>query len=356
MHSVAVPQHLHYRDICSRLNNPGLWTRLARLDDLRAPHIRSLTILPDVEFVYAMHEHIYDLRERLPSEFSQLEWQPLSSRTPEACRDCEIRLVSALKRMSCLQRFRWYRVPRPALEGPNDVWSTLARLGTVKELDILDEPVREFEVPAVALSATFPLTSGFTTLKLRTSVCNLTFDPKIPQLERMLLDNCPNLEVLELVLDFVEEFNNTANVDHLLRNALWPNLRVFRLRGTNCREPELKRFLIAHPSLEELALSRMMPGHAWTRLELPEDALPNLRHLECSSAQAAALLQYSSRWPLETLIGIEVHDTVVDSKYFSWDEEWEEDVTSSFRRSVGKDRRRAASSEIQNVRSMGKPL
>ena len=35
LHSVAVPQHLYYRDIRSRLNNPTLWTWLSRPDDLR---------------------------------------------------------------------------------------------------------------------------------------------------------------------------------------------------------------------------------------------------------------------------------------------------------------------------------
>lgn len=130
-----------------------------------------------------------------------------------------------------------------------------------------------------------------------------------------------------LELDLNEQLDGTANVDHLLRDARWPKLRVLRLRGVNCRAPELTRFLIAHPNLEELALAQMMPGHAWTRLELPSDALPSLRHLECSSAQAAALLKDSdsSRRPLETLLGIEVHDNVVDSRYFSWDNDWEDE-------------------------------
>jgi len=121
--------------------------------------------------------------------------------------------------------------------------------------------------------------------------------------------------------------DGTANIDHLLRDVLWPKLRVLRLRGVNCRAPELTRFLVAHPRIEELSLAQMMPGHAWTRLELPRDALPNLRHLECSSAQAAALLRNAaaSGRPLETLLGIEVHDTVIDSKYFSWDDEWEDE-------------------------------
>ena len=67
-----------------------------------------------------------------------------------------------------------------------------------------------------------------------------------------------------------------------------------------------------------------MPGHAWTRLalELPTDALPHIRHLKCSSAQAAALLKVS-RPNLRTLLGIELHETIVDRDHFTWDNEWE---------------------------------
>lgn len=28
---------------------------------------------------------------------------------------------------------------------------------------------------------------------------------------------------------------------------------------------------------------------------------------------------------LETLLGVEVHDTIVDSNYFTWDDDWEEE-------------------------------
>lgn len=130
-----------------------------------------------------------------------------------------------------------------------------------------------------------------------------------------------------LELDLYGIMDQTTNVNRLLMEANWPNLRVLRLCGVNCRVPELTRFLTAHPRLEELALAKMMPGHAWTKLELPGDALPKLRHLDCSSAQAAALLKGSetSGHRLETLLGIELHDAVVDSEYFSWDEDWEEE-------------------------------
>ncbi|KAF8155921.1 hypothetical protein B0H34DRAFT_808883 [Crassisporium funariophilum] len=331
--SIAVPHHLHFRDIRTRLQNPALWSWLSRLDDLRAAHVRSLTILPDngYDFYTMSPADTYDFRERLPSDFIPSESLPFTShRNLEACLESEMSLVTVLKRMSNLKRFRWYRVPRPLLqEGPDDVWSTLRRLGTVRELDIFDDDVSEIEVSSIANSETFLHFDSLTSLKLRTTVGSQSYDPEIPQLEQMVLHNCPNLEVLVLELDLDEHINGTANIDHLLDTARWPNLRVLRLRGMNCRAPALTRFLAAHPSLKELALAQIMPGHAWTRLALPSDALPNLRHLECSSSQAAALMKSSevsaSARPLETLIGIELRETVVDSKFFSWDDEWEED-------------------------------
>jgi hypothetical protein len=154
--SVALPQHLHYRDIRTRLHNPALWSWLSRSDDLRAAHIHSLTILPDNDFdLYEMTpSHTYDLRERLPPELTPSESRPFTShRDLEACRESETSLVSVLKRMSSLQRFRWYRVPRPLLEeGTDDVWSTLQRLGTLRELDIFDGDANEIHVSSIIIS------------------------------------------------------------------------------------------------------------------------------------------------------------------------------------------------------------
>jgi len=165
--SVALPQHLHYRDIRTRLHNPALWSWLSRSDDLRATHIHSLTILPDNDFdLYEMTpNHTYDLRERLPPELTPSESRPFTSdRNLEACRESETSLVSVLKRMSSLQRFRWYRVPRPLLdEGTDNVWSTLHRLGTVRELDIFDGDANEIQVPSIVISDTVCVIKSCTT-------------------------------------------------------------------------------------------------------------------------------------------------------------------------------------------------
>ena len=79
-----------------------------------------------------------------------------------------------------------------------------------------------------------------------------------------------------------------------------------------------RSFLAEHPSLEELALAKMMPGRLWPRLagDLPHDALPNLRHLQCAPHQAAALLQ-NPRPCLKTLLGINLHTEFRECEYFS---------------------------------------
>lgn len=141
-YSVAVPQHLHYRDIRSRLQNHSLWTWLSRVDDLRASQIRSLTLLPDQESdFYHLSNALYDLRERLPSDFTPDQPIPLVAfRDADECRMLELALLLALKRMTRLQKVRWYRLPRPLLQDTDDfsIWTTLQNLGTVKELDLYD--------------------------------------------------------------------------------------------------------------------------------------------------------------------------------------------------------------------------
>ena len=157
LYSVVVPYHLHFRDLRTRLHNPALWSWLSRLDDLRAAQIRSLTILPDADFeLYTMTPTaIYDLRERMAPELAPFESRPLTVHQDlDACCEAEVNLVSALKRMSCLRRFRWYHVPRPLIDGTDGVWSVLQRLGTVRELDILDVGDNGIEVPPVAISET----------------------------------------------------------------------------------------------------------------------------------------------------------------------------------------------------------
>lgn len=155
LYSVTVPQHLHYRDIRTRLNNPSLWALLSRTEDLRAPYVRSLTILPDQEedfhrYNYSLIHH--DFRERLPPECTPAEKIPHlysldEAQLAETYRRSENALVFALKRMIRLKRFRWYHVPQPFLHGEDSIWTMLQSLGTVKEVDVYDRGTDSIHPP-----------------------------------------------------------------------------------------------------------------------------------------------------------------------------------------------------------------
>jgi len=171
LRSIAIPQHLHYRDIRSRLSNIALWTWLSRLDDLRAARIRSLTILPDQDWDFYSQTHTYDLRERLPPDFIPSQGIPLSiKRDLDLYRQCEVILISVLERMTSLQRFRWYRVPRPMVNGEDNIWSTLRRIGTIKEIDLYDGDSEELtDLPIATLDTVCMILIVFTENKLSCS-------------------------------------------------------------------------------------------------------------------------------------------------------------------------------------------
>lgn len=113
----------------------------------------------------------------------------------------------------------------------------------------------------------------------------------------------------------------------LLSNATWPNLHTLHLtEGVGCSVDSLVRFLETHPGIEDLSLGRMMPGRSWEQFAQALDTiapiLPRLKTLECSSAQAAALLK-PSMVTLTSLSGVDMRDKIVIDDYFGWDDEWE---------------------------------
>jgi hypothetical protein len=137
LYSTLVPTHLHFHDIASKLSSRSLWAWISRAQDHHAARVYSLTIVPDhprdIEGIDPHHDYV--LRSRLPSEF-QGGRKEVEATVSDY--DSEIELISALRRMSRLRRFRWYRSYQPLVEGENDIWDIIGRLGTVKELDVLD--------------------------------------------------------------------------------------------------------------------------------------------------------------------------------------------------------------------------
>ncbi|KAG6809512.1 hypothetical protein H0H92_015984 [Tricholoma furcatifolium] len=173
------------------------------------------------------YRHIFDLRDRFPLDIPPPPSPSSVKRPQEVCLQSETRLIGALKQ-----------------EGAVDVWSALQQLGTIEELEIFDS-------------------NGYSS------------DILAP-----FIITCDTVLVLEMDLGD-EQPEGPARLDDLFRDVTWPSLRVLRLPGLKCTVAPLTRFLIAHPELEELALAQSMTGPTWSQLDLPSDALCNLRTLHC---------------------------------------------------------------------------
>ncbi|THH04019.1 hypothetical protein EW146_g10289 [Bondarzewia mesenterica] len=315
--ALIIPHHLNFCVIRARIFRSHLWERLAR-DGLHAANVRSMTVLKN---------NFEDAEEA--------GW-PVARTQAASVAEIETTLVSALQRMVHLNEFAWYHVCPPALTGEDDIWSTLQRLGTVRNLDILDMPDgtnSDRLKKGIIFSDSFLRLSGFTTLKLHSSPLGLLGGKlDLTPLIDMLEHNCPDLESLSLSL-YLQ--NCTASVSHLLSHVSWPRLHTLRMTGClGCSSASLAQFLRAHPGIEELALGHMLPGRSWKEfgqvLRGTEDGreekpiLPCLKTLQCSSAQAFVLLMRPIE-TLETLLGVDVQDTIMLHCYFDWDDEWVEE-------------------------------
>ncbi|EPQ50365.1 hypothetical protein GLOTRDRAFT_141548 [Gloeophyllum trabeum ATCC 11539] len=331
LYSILRDTHLQYRDIRSPLCKPVLWSRLAR-DDMRASLTRSLTILPENVFndMQSVISDYLPMEERVPEEYR--ECSPVDNgrnsdvpRRREVLHGHEQNLIAALKRMTNLRQFRWFRMPPPVSEGKDDLWTMLNSLGTVEELHVLDlQDLKSSGWRSVVETPSFLSFQGLTFLDLRTDVADRAEDdPDLDPLLRMLV-NCPRLKSLRVHLQLFSQVV-AADAEILVQEGRWPQLTSLYLEGFSCQPDSLSAFLSHHEALRELRLSCMMPGYRWRDLSLPQGSLPNLCTLECHSPTAAALLRDPQVAPnLASLRGIDLSDTVRLNDYFLLDYEYDE--------------------------------
>jgi len=103
-------------------------------------------------------------------------------------------LISALKRILYLHRFRWYRVPRPVLKALS---GALSHEWAVRELDVLGGPVNEFEIAPIAVSKpNWRQDNDLMPSNYKHPFAASLTIPQYIKLDQMLLNNCTDLEVL----------------------------------------------------------------------------------------------------------------------------------------------------------------
>ncbi|THH07328.1 hypothetical protein EW146_g9352 [Bondarzewia mesenterica] len=269
--ALIIPHHLHFRVIRAPIFRSHLWERLAR-DGLHAANMGE--------------------EAGRPVTLAQATW--------DVEIEIETTLVSALRRIVHLNDFAWYHVRPPVLTGEDDIWSTLQRLGTVRNLDILDVPItpnRDGSKRGIILSDSFLRLSEFTTLKLHSTALNLDTEPDVTTLIDMLEHNCPDLESHRLYLPSPLTCVMALPAHPL--NDRWFGMFISVTR-TIFEGPFGDRGARAR-----VHAARMFVGGIW-------------------EAQASVLLMRPIE-TLETLLGVEVHDTITLDHYFDRDDEWAEE-------------------------------
>ncbi|KAF8966504.1 hypothetical protein BDZ97DRAFT_1917604 [Flammula alnicola] len=342
LRSLVSPHHTQFRIIRAPLLSP-VWTKFADNHSL-AQNVRTLEVQSaEIKWNYEGVEEPV-----IPAIFRNLEAPSLPVAHPEAdeaddddvgalrARDAaknaadlaaERILVSALKGMAGLTSFQWSRTP--PLINPNaeaDVWMVLAKYcPLLRSIDVVDrekpyEPLLEDTDDSAYQRPTrnpnFFLFRDLTSFLLQTEAFNVG-EFGVPNIERcgkMLVEDCPNLEVLRLrYILYANPDCKAVNANTILTGAHWRSLREIRLFSFDIISTELARFLASHPTLEHLSLINVRVDSS---IALLPGTLPCLKRLRIHPGWAIthSILKsaVSVPRPLELISSAPFDDTFLD--------------------------------------------
>ncbi|KAJ3502288.1 hypothetical protein NLJ89_g8960 [Agrocybe chaxingu] len=284
LHSIVSPNHTQFREIRAPLLSP-VWSKLAENHSL-AQNVRIIEVQSAEPYQHS--DRVDD--PVIPAVFRDLQTQqaPLLEDYEDDDEDPAVAVgaydaeknsmdlgaervfVAALKGMINLISFKWSRTPTlidPAEE--EDVWAVLKGLPRLTDVDVVDreKPYNgngEVDDPAYhrpTFSTNFFSLKCLKSLSFMTEAYNSPSagKPNLDYLATMLVNDCPDLEVLELsAITFGNNHFHTVSGRILLSGA-WACLKEIQLRGIECRGELLFPFLNAHPSIEVLSLLGSSP-------------------------------------------------------------------------------------------------
>ncbi|KAF8805754.1 hypothetical protein BYT27DRAFT_7257988 [Phlegmacium glaucopus] len=340
LRSIVEPYHTQFRVIRAPIISP-LWKKFAE-NQLLAQNVRILEVQSAESHGY--HEDAKVDDQVIPAIFGDLEVPSIpelddddddnvealmayDAAKNDMDLDSERILVSALKGMSNLTSFQWTRTP-PLINRirEDDIWITLAKYcPSLNVIDVVDrekpyEPVlQDTDDPAYqrpSFNPNFYLFKDLKSFSFRTEAFNVgNFTrPDVERCGTMLIERCPNLEVLKLqYILYANPNTNTVSVSPLLSGAPWNSLRELTLSGFNFVSTKLSSHLASHPTIEVLSLTGMLAQS----LVLPPDTLPRLKHLSTTlgSMVTNSILDSTivTPRPLECIMGPLLNDVFLDS-------------------------------------------
>ncbi|KAF8805753.1 hypothetical protein BYT27DRAFT_6654581 [Phlegmacium glaucopus] len=344
LRSIVEPYHTQFRVIRAPIISP-LWKKLAE-NQLLAQNVRILEVqsTPTHRF---LEGNVKVDDQVIPAIFGDLEVPSVPELDDDDDDDVEVLrayyeakrtmnldservLVSALKGMSNLTSFQWTTHIPPLINRnrEDDIWITLAKYcPSLNVIDVIDrekryhEPVLQGTFDPVyqrpSCNPNFYLFKDLKSFSFRTEgfdVSNFAL-PEVEQCGKMLVERCPNLEVLKVQYSVYPNHTiKTVPVSPLLSGPPWNSLRELTLFGFNFISTELSSHLASHPTIEVLSLTGMQIDQS---LVLPPDALPRLKRLstDLTSTVANSVLDstIATPRPLECIIGSLLNDDFLDS-------------------------------------------
>ncbi|CAA7265497.1 unnamed protein product [Cyclocybe aegerita] len=337
LHSIVSPNHTQFREIRAPLLLP-VWSKLAENHSL-AQNVRIIEV-QSVE-LYQYSDRVDD--PLIPGVFRDLQIPqapvindyedddgdpPVAARAYDAAKNvmhlgAERVFVAALKGMVNLTSFKWSRTPTlidPAEE--EDVWTVLRGLPCLTDVDVVDREkpyegdLGEVDDPAYhrpTFSTNFFSLKSLKSFSFITEAYNTPSagKPNLDCLATMLVNDCPDLEVLKLSATM---FNNTFRTvpGRILLRGAWASLKEVQLRGVECLGELLFPFLAAHPTIEVLSLlgstPMMDPSYISSAGSLPiRGLLPRLRIIRGTPLGRLLLAIMTSSLqsprPLEEMVG-----------------------------------------------------
>ncbi|KZP05079.1 hypothetical protein FIBSPDRAFT_1054303 [Athelia psychrophila] len=311
MYGVIFPRHHAYRVIRCKVSSISVWNHLI-VNRCLARNIRRLEILDERSTVLQLTPPgIMASETDLESTDDELGMHAKQERY----------LVAALNKMTALRSFAWACNHSPI--SIDNVWPSLLKCGSLQEVDISDNLIfgalPSIEGEGSSSSSAAATANHKRALRDLTSVAlrstkHVYGTSKNPSLSRVskLLDNCPNLESLNIGYETRRGPGYAyPNASDLFLCSRWPALRTLSLTNLHCPSAlgldAAATFLFAHLNIEVLHLDLGdAPSAGRPQLVLPPDALPKLKELRANNALAAAVLSCPSSTPrpLETLRGV----------------------------------------------------
>ncbi|KAF8515625.1 hypothetical protein JB92DRAFT_2913748 [Gautieria morchelliformis] len=234
--------HIQYYTVRAPIGDIDIWKHLIQ-NPTYARSVRHLEITADT--MGADSPRPVELLEDWVPDNGQYPPYPSSPRPSQLEVDMwsERFLAIALRGMSNLRSFAWFRCCPPILSGPEDIWSALCQKQYLSDVKLRElgshvpsyavSPPKDIEIniPSLLVSPISTTFFGLVRFDLTCSPIPFKGPATIIPVVDLLISHCPHLESLTIMIEFDKIQSSYLNVDNLFLLGKWPRLRILQLKN-----------------------------------------------------------------------------------------------------------------------------